>query len=238
MTPSQTDQLFSGLGLSSYVSKKDSGSIATKMLGSTSPTLASSYAPPKIPPPLSGPPSFSLEQKQKWLKDSESLQRLTSNEPLAPSQAIGRGNTGSNTVKDLTDSLLASNLNKISSSQTFTSGFVTNQATSSASIFHSPSMSGGFPASNQNLGSHTFQSINVQNSRPDLSGFDSLLPMSKPKQSINDIKLVSPQPNFLFPNSNILESSPSSFNTSQTFNNHSSKGTKPLSVNEINDFLS
>lgn len=227
--PCQTDQLFSGLGLSSYVVKKDSGSIATKMLASNGASFGSTSVapPPKLPPP-SGPSSFSLEQKHKWLKDSENLQRLTSTDPLAPSHAMVRTNSAA-AVKDLTDSLMASNISKISTSQTFSSGFVAN----SGSSFQSPSASvvpgqAGF----QNFGPRP-----VPSGKLDLSGFDSLLPMTKPKQTLNDIKPVASQPNYLFSNPTFPDS-PSSGSSLLAFNNHHPSGTKPLSASEINDLLS
>jgi hypothetical protein len=219
----QTDQLFSGLGLSSYVAKKDSGSIATKMLAANGSSFGTPSGPPaKLPPPLSGPPSFSLEQKQKWMKDSENLQRLTANEPLAPSHAMARTNSTA-AVKDLTDSLMASNINKMSSSQTYSGGFLP-QPTGG----FRPPVQGGF----QNFGSGPLASVMPQTAKPDLSGFDSLLPMAKPKQTLNAIKSVQPAPNYLLSGANLLAPSPSG-NFLPT-----SSGPNPLSASEINDLLS
>lgn len=257
---SQTDQLFSGLGLSSYVTKKDSGSLATKMMDTNN-------SPMPIPPPNRKSPAptsnFTLEQKQKWIKESENLKRLNNEGSIVPSTNVDKNNK-QNQAKDLTDTLLAANLNKMTTSQTYSSGFGMNSGggfganpsggtqafgaplNSGQQLFQSPSMSSGLGQGSNSFGGWTMAPSTVQHhqqlqSKPDLSGFDFNLPMSKPKQSLNEIKPTSqPSPNY-FPGGGSAILAPAASTNGGLFPNTfgtQSNNVKSLSPSEINDLLS
>ena len=152
--------------------------------------------------------SLSLAQKQKILADAEAQKRMSAQpSPAMMASPMASHSTTSHpaskpggTTRDLTASLISSNLNQMKqpqqqapmmkSSQSFSSGWSTAAA---APAFNSGSSmfgqlgggGGGGPAS---MGSSFQAGPNVasNNKRPDLSAFDDLLPMkSKSPVSMN-----------------------------------------------------
>ena len=198
---SELDDVFSGLGLGSYVGKKDTGAIATSMMpnntiGPQASTGGSTAAGSNPNKPLT------LADKQRMLKESEIASKMGQQGQLKPMMTDGgQTRATTNTTKDLTASLMQSNLNQMKHSQTM----------SSMPSSHSPSGFGSTPmASNTMMGGWGGQPqiqqpqpqlsmwgqpmLQMQNQphqqapKPDLSAFDSLLPNSKAtKQSMNSM---------------------------------------------------
>merc|ERR1719192_69352 len=115
--------------------------------------------------------ALSLEQKQKILRDSETQKRMSGQSPLAP-MSLGGGGKSNHSVggtKDLTASLISSNLNQMKhtapssamkSSQSFSSGWGSNAAPSAgmssganwSGMSSGPSMFAGQTAAVNSLG--------------------------------------------------------------------------------------
>jgi len=243
----EMDKMYSGLGLDSFAgSKKDTaGSLATGLMDSEkSKKLAPMTSMTSSP---GGGGALSLEQKQKILRDSETQKRMSSQSPLAP-MSLGGGGKSNHSVggtKDLTASLISSNLNQMKhtapstamkSSQSFSSGWGSNAAPSAgmssganwSGMSSGPSMFGGQPATQtaavNSLGaSNSFMGAAAGNSKPDLSAFDDLLPMkSKSPVSMNAMAPGGVQP-----------MQPSSISMSSA----KKPPVKSLTTNDINDLL-
>jgi len=238
----EMDKMYSGLGLDSFAGgKKDTaGSLATGLMDSEkSKKLAPMTSMTSSP---GGGGALSLEQKQKILRDSETQKRMSSQSPLAP-MSLGGGGKSNHSVagtKDLTSSLISSNLNQMKhaapssamkSSQSFSSGWGSTTTPSAgmssganwSGMSPGPSMFGGQTAANSLGASNSITSAAAGNSKPDLSAFDDLLPMkSKSPVSMN---AMAPGIQPMQPSSSISMSSAKK------------PPVKSLTTNDINDLL-
>jgi len=199
---STTDQMFAGLGLGSYVSKKDTGAIATGLMSdnkSKGTTLGTSAVPDMSSPLAGSSANLSLNQKQKMLADSENLKRMANQPQLTPiagprasMSPLTSSQKGSTDVKDLTSSLMSANLNQMKHSQSF-SGKTFNSTTSSSqgwsTMGNNPSLGVNSSTGMNSIpgfGMGAMQSIpqhgmagasnTLRQQTPDLSAFDNLLP--------------------------------------------------------------
>ena len=196
---SEMDQMYSGLGLESFVGKKDTGALATGLMDTE---RNKKLAP--MTSMASSSSSLTLEQKQKILQDSETQKRMSAQTPLTPAMSAGaRSNTGG--AKDLTASLINSNLNQMKppqqqqqpmmrTSQTFSSGWSNAPSTTNANNWSSFSNSSATMLGPLGGGANSFATPapNTQTagmSKVDLSAFDNLLPMkSKSPVSMNAMR--------------------------------------------------
>lgn len=71
---SSADQMFSGLGLGDYVQAKDTGAIATGMMGAAT----AAPAMPGPTPSSSSSSSLSLEDKRRAMQQGETIKRMQS----------------------------------------------------------------------------------------------------------------------------------------------------------------
>ena len=143
----------------------------------------------------------------------------------------------------------------MSSSQSYTSGFGSNH--NSNNINNSNVMSSGFATSSfgNSSGWNAFASAGAptptlppqqHQPKPDLSAFDSLLPMSKPKPTMSTMKPAMPSaPNYMSASFNNLPAPTSSSNgilmpqsSLSSFPTSSQSNVKSLSPSDINDLLS
>jgi hypothetical protein len=116
---SEFDEMFSGLGLASYVTKPDTGAIATSMLsGGGHPPNNSGVSSSQAGNRNS---SLTLDDKQRMLRESEvaSKMAIQPHSQLQPINSSNMGSKTSKTSKDLTSSLMESNLNQMKHSATF-----------------------------------------------------------------------------------------------------------------------
>lgn len=209
---SAMDDMFSGLGLGSYVQKKDTGAIATGLMSSYSPDMSQTQGQP------SQNKVMSLEEKRRLAQQSESIKKLNHQPQLSPAPASSmapRMSSSGMGGKDLTSSLMERNLSQMKSSQ-------------SLSSFPSSTPNyGQMSSSNSTMMSDWSKPRPSQPTKPDLSAFDSLLtPMnSGQKQSMNS--MLSPMGM-----SSGMNSRPGMVGVS------SNQGVKPLSANDISDLLS
>lgn len=115
------NHMFNGLGLDSYIDKKDTGSLATNLLSSkqglASTGVSSSSKVPKGP--------LSLAEKQKILRESQVASASGLSQPkgqlsgqLKPSVS-GTSRQANVNARDLTASLMEANVKQIKPSQTF-----------------------------------------------------------------------------------------------------------------------
>lgn len=206
---SEMDDMFSGLGLASYVGKHNTaGSLATSLMDNKeksrlSPMTSMTSSNSASASAKTTGTGLSLEQKQRILQNSETQKRISSQSPLAPasninqSKAISSPSGNKSGTKDLTASLINSNLSQIKTSQTFNNGTTASlgqqqqwQSTAAqgggwgvsgqASLpgMNAPSWgAGGSPMMQQGAAAA------AANTKPDLSAFDNLLPM-KAKQPL------------------------------------------------------
>ncbi len=205
-TQGELDDVFSGLGLGSYVSKKDTGAIATSMMSNNTNHVPQQQHP--VGGPGGGNKPLSLADKQRLLKESETASKIGQQAQLKPTSMSGMGKTStSRQTKDLTSSLMESNLNQMKHSQTMSS--IGSTSTTSGAFGAQPQF--GMMASSQPSWGQPQQQQQPQLSmwgqpmlqmqppqpqqqsqqpKPDLSAFDSLMPSSSTrpaKQSMNSM---------------------------------------------------
>ncbi|KAK3576147.1 hypothetical protein CHS0354_016306 [Potamilus streckersoni] len=205
------DQFLSGYGISNVLKRTGDGSgdRSDSRLTALSGIVPNGTTPQeqkttKVP--------LTLEDKQRMAKQKEQEQLVKAQKPLQPKStsssvnpAAASNKSNSNTqVKDLTTSLMNSNIMGMQPSNTasrttltgmtpgFTSGSVSMSSTGSTIGQSSFIMSGGGLGSQSSFGSQSLMSAqNSQAIKPiDMSAFDTLLPntSSQPKLPINQIR--------------------------------------------------
>lgn len=233
---SEMDQMFSGLGLDSYIAKKDTGALATSMLP-TEENPQARMAPP--PGRTSSPKHMSLEEKQRIIKQTESMQRMKTNAQLTPVQNISKAPARG--TKDLTQTLMESNLSQMKTSQSlqsfprspqpnYTPFGASSQFSSMPPVAPTPSTAPSFNQGYQPWQKSTLQQPVAPAQKPDLSAFDSLLPTMSPKPSMNQMSSMAPR---LTGNTSV----PFSNASGSAFNQRSPQPVKSLTTNDIKDLL-
>jgi len=221
---SSMDSMFDGLGLGSYVNQ-DKSKLVNKMIGENN-NHGMNNNQNNIPKSSSSH-SLSLQEKQRILAEQESAQARPASKSPTPSKPV-----------DLTDSLINKSLSMNTISANSTPWGNTNKSSNynSSNNLGSLSVGGVLPrlpqttASISNPGFANFSQPSSQPpAKPDLSAFDSLMGTSQPRQPMNSMQgsmgMRPIQP---------LMPSTSQFNNRQP----NTPQAKPLSFNEINDFLS
>lgn len=163
-----SDSMLAGLGLGSYVEKKDSQAIATGLMTSNHPPGGVSTAGA-----ISGG-GLSLDEKRRMAQQGEALQRL--NKPPQMTMQAQKAPT-----RDLTRSLMDKNLNQMNFSTSAASNSNWANFTSAPAMQqqHTPNFT---PYS-------TTPQQQQQQPKPDLSAFDNLLtmPSSSSRQSMGSM---------------------------------------------------
>jgi len=226
---STMDSMFDGLGLGNYVNQ-DKSKLVNKMIGDNNNHSKNEINIPKS----TSSHSLSLQEKQRILAEQESAQNRPASKSPTPSKPM-----------DLTNSLInkSMSMNQISANPT------TWNNSNNSSNWHNGGMGSLGAGGGGNLGmsqassnnaspgfgnfnqSASFSSLNHQQStKPDLSAFDSLMggPV-QPKQPMNAMQ----GPMGIRPIQPMMPSNPNQLNRQQN-----QPQAKPLSFNEINDFLS
>ena len=194
---SEMDDLFSGLGLGSYVAKKDTGAIATGLMAQAKPEPVTS---PAVPKPAATSDGLSLEDKRRMMQQGEQMQRLSQQPALGGAASTAPMSKPSTGPVDLTASLMQKSLSGMSSSNSPMSMSGSGSHASPMSMSGSQSM-GSFqsasmgPATSTNWGGFASaapappmsmpqqQQQQGQRPKPDLSAFDSLLSMPSSQKS-------------------------------------------------------
>ncbi|KAH3888198.1 hypothetical protein DPMN_012228 [Dreissena polymorpha] len=141
--------------------------------------------------------TLSLEEKQKLAKQQEQQRMMKATKPLEAKSSLGKTGTLSQGPKDLTSSLLQSNLSNTPTKQTLNSSLSGNPV----SAFSSSSMNSASPfLSSNSLTSSSQSGFNTnastgnlgQQKKVDLSSFDTLLSNGspKPKNSMNEFAQI------------------------------------------------
>ncbi|XP_076472048.1 SCY1-like protein 2 [Babylonia areolata] len=212
-------KFLSGFGLSGFMSSSqsqktgggNSPSHTAKPVSSPMPAASSSAtASPVIPPSKAAP--LSLEEKQRLARQQEQQERFKSQTPLVQSSKPPSSSTSSSTAKsssgpkDLTSTLMQSNMAAMSSmslasSRTPQSSYTPSMSGSAWPNTTTMGMGGGggygmasspFPMQQQQQRGMGLNPSPSQPVRPDLSAFDSLLESnSKPRMSMNQMSATS-----------------------------------------------
>merc|ERR1719233_2545703 len=226
---SSMDSMFDGLGLGNYVNQ-DKSKLVNKMIGGDNNNHTKNNTVNNIAKSSSSH-SLSLQEKQRILAEQESAQNRPASKSPTPSKPV-----------NLTDSLI----NKSMSMNQISANPIPWNSSNKSSNWPNGGMSGGgggssiMPQTNLNTASPgfgnfsqpgSFSSLSHQQpAKPDLSAFDSLMsgPV-QPKQPMNAMQ----GPMGIRPIQPMMPSNPNQFNRQPN-----QPQAKPLSFNEINDFLS
>ena len=171
---------------------------------------------------------LSLDEKERLANEKEQLKRMTNEAPLQPKVMNERSGTKQEAPKDLTSSLINSNLNMLNSS-TSSNRYSAFQSSPIMSTSHSQ----------PNFGA--FQQSQTQNATPNYSALDNIMMPGgfnkAPVQSMNAMK--NNQQQFQSSNFSAFNSQPMmkpNYNIN-TNSNSSTTPSKALSKSELDEFL-
>ena len=226
-TNNEMDDMFSGLGLGSYV-KKDSGAVAMGLMSQDNNSTASTS--PAVAMGASGAADgkgLTLEEKRRLVRESENLQKHQRQAHIIPSPAAAPQRP--NQPRDLTQSLMEKNLTQMHSSQSMSSMQLQQQQQQPSpfgAMNTSPSLFNNASSSSSQWGNFSQAPVPMQQQqkKPDLSAFDSLLSMpsssSQQRQSMNS--MMTPA---------------TTMSMANTQQQNKSTAAKPLSNSDISDLL-